>query len=404
MTRISYIHGPVPQNEVKDRAAEVKPLPYFDPLGMTEGQAYLTLMRDQVLTLAQYYPDRPIYKKGLSLINNTLYKGINSISPAIGAVEPTLYPVMNAIQKYKQKTFSAVSPAGISGIGSWKSQSMVAGIGADIIDKPKASFTLWWFLSDRDYLKTKGITDPNVLQRQYVDPFEYGTRTEKDKPWGDLYPRWLEFRKRYDKVKFVIDLYNNKIEEFAYHPIYNYLPSNSGEFPATVVAKQLYHRAGVESCAKEGYFSNENMSLWMRTGILRANIKGDAGALSPEQSIFSFTGLPDSQYQSWLNGNKIYSVNRQRNDAKVGIAFVVLIPLIVAAIAAATQIALAIINKDQVSALNSVQGWGTNAYAMSEADWKHYQELIQNEKSGGNSLPLPLLLGGGAALYLALSK
>lgn len=395
MPRIEYIAG---ADEVRDRSREVTPAPFFNPLLMTEGQAYLTLMRDQVATLRQYYPDRPIYRKALTKIDNAIHAGVHGPAPFVGAVEPSLYPVMRAIQIYRNERQPAVRPKG--NIGSWASQSMVAGagrIGAGEIPTPHHNFSFWWLQNDRAFLekfiKNRPVTHKDV--DALVSALTGGAPIDKD----GLGERYNKFLQKYNLLNYVVRLYNDKIDKFAHHPLYNFLPESSG-YPAAVVTKNILHKAGVETCAGVGDFSLQNMGLWVRNGILRSNITGGAGAISPEDTIFQLIDLPGDQYAPWLKG-KVTRVDRPNVHGGPAIGNpAVIVPIIIAAIGAAATIATALIEAKQNNAFASVQGWGTNAYAAGTADWADYQESIQAQQQSQTGNWVPLAAAGVAAFLL----
>ena len=403
MTQISIIAGLAPTDEISNRAAEVQPAPYFNPLLMTEGQAYLTLMRNQALTLSQYYPDRKFYRKAVVLADNALHAGIGMPLP-IGSVDPTLYPVMRAINIFKTKRQPAVMLRPGSSVGSWANESLVAGV----IPEVSQEFALWWWMNDQAYLKTKFKNAQNL--KVTLESFKNGPPLQ---PRNEFEKRWVEFSGKYDTLKFVIDLYNRKIEQFAHHPLYNFLPAGRlNDYPTQVITKNILHAAGVQGCANAGEFSVQNMALWTRNGILNSNIAGNAGALSPEQTAFQLTGLPAKDYTAWLSGNVTVKSDRSRpgingsDDAIGNPVAIAIIALISAAIAAAAQI-ITSFNSKNIAAMNSVSGWGTQAYAASDTDWAKYQAQVlesQNLPQTEGGVSWPLVAAGGAAAYLILSK
>ena len=398
MTRISYIaglHGEG-QDEVKDRSAGLKPAPYFNPLLMTEGGAYLRLMRDQVETLAQYYPDKALYRKGLALIDNSLYQGIHGATPYMGALDPGLYPIARAIDVYKTRRQPASRPMYRPGVGaaSWQDESLIAGE----IPTVAPDFALWWWNTDQAYLKSKKVKDANAVKK-YVEFISKSNKTSEE------YRHYLEVRTKYDTLKYVVDLYNNTLEKFAHHPLYNFLPQTKENYPGYVITKNVLHSAGVQSMANAGEFSTANMSLWTRNSILRANITGNAGAISPENTIFTLTGLPADQYGKFIGVTSSNKSGKINSDAGIGNPVVLaVIALISAAIAAAAKI-IESFNAKQIAAMNSVQGWGTSAYSATERDWNGYgvpPEVQPPTAEAGTNWPL--ILGAGAGLYLLTQK
>lgn len=404
MTRISYIAGPVPTDEIQDRAAGIQPAAYFNPLVLTEGGAYLRLMRDQVKVLSEYYPENRTYRKGLAMIDNQLHAGLHGPTVYLGSVDRALYPVVRAIDVYKTRRQPATRPQMPSvGAASWQDESMVAGPLPEVTQ----AFAVWWFLQDRAYLTGIGFKDAQQLKTNLegmkgVPPVAPRTVFEK---------KWAEYARKYENLKFVTELYNERIEKFAHHPLYNFLPQSTRDYPSAVVTKNILHSAGIQAMANQGEFSTDNMSLWTRNSILRANINGGVGAFSPERSIFELTQLPESDLNTFLNVRTSATPGSQRPGATVkghigALPLAALIPLIAAAISAAAGIVQQILaSKSQQNAYASVQGWGTDAYAAKEKDF-------QNFKLGPDGLPViepttnwPLIIGGGGlAAWLLTSK
>lgn len=392
-----YIHG---IDEINDRAAEVKPAPYLNPILMTEGEMYLRLMGDQVRTLAQYYPDRPVYKKGLVMINNALHQGIHGVQPAIGAIDPGLYPVARAIDVFKLRRQPAVRVS-VDGIGaaSWQEESMIAGEIPDV----QSNFWIWWWFQDTTWLKEKKMTSISALQNLLNDLLATKNTPPGGKAWLD---RYIEFKAKYEAQEYIIKLYNDTLEKAAHHPLYNFLPQNN-EYTGSVITKQILHGAGVQSMANVGDFSTANMTLWTRNGILRANIAGKAGAISPEMTAFSLSNLPDSDYSTFLGIDPAASNTKDKSN-KMGIAPAVLaaiLGIIGAAVGGAFELMKGA-QQRKTAALANVQGWGTTALEATQADWKGYNPntgaLPTMPQTSDNTVPL--LIGGAAALYLLTQK
>lgn len=397
MARISYIHG-IPEDEIRDRAKLVQPAPYLNPLAMTDGEMYLRLMREQATTLQQYFPDKPLYSKAVALINNSLHKGIGAITAPTGSVEPGLYPVMRAIDIFKERRGPAVRPRSAIG-SSWTDASLVAGIGAGEIPELNSEFAVWWFLGDSAFLKSKGIKDASALKK-FLDAAK---NTVPINPKNDLEKHWADAWTRYNTQRDIIRIYNDTLQKFAHHPLYSFLPQGN-MYTQSVTTKGILHGAGVQSLAGIGEFSTENMSLWTRNGILRENIAKAVGALSPEQTAFALTALPDSEFAAFLGAKASAPITRSGGE-KIGIAPAIIagiLALISAAIAAAAQCKVAV-EQRKTAALSSVQGWGTQAYAASEKDWQGYSQAAPVGAPGaGGSSNLPLIIGGAAAAYLLL--
>lgn len=409
MTKISYIAGLHGEghDEVADRAALVQPAPYFNPLVMTEGGAYLRLMKDQVTMLSQYYPDQTRYKKGLALIDNALYAGVHGSTAFIGALDKSLYPIARAIDIYRTQRQPASRPVFRPGqvSGSWRDESLVAGIGAEIPVPP--DFALWWWQVDQAWFKANTRLRNAQEVKGYIESVKTTNRTKAP------YQHYVEMADKYDLLKFVVDKYNDTLVKFAHHPLYNFLPQNNS-YPSEVITKNILHAAGVQSMANTGEFSIQNMTLWTRNSIMRANIDGNVGAISPEKTAFSLTGLDESVYSAWIGvGGTAQSRPNVRGEAQVGIlpaVAVAIIGLIAAAVAAAGQFLTAVQNR-KAAAFAGVAGWGTNAYSANEADWKNYQYGAGGPGGPGGPPPatdtgssnLPLILAAAGAGLLLLS-
>ncbi len=408
MTRISYIHGPVPVDEFQDRAKEVGKPDYINPLVLTDGGMYLRLMRNQVKTLAQYYPEDKKYRKGLSLIDNALHTGIHGPAPYIGAVEPSLYPVMRAIDVYKARRQPAMRQVRIS--GSWQDESLVAGIGAGEIPQITNELAIWWWFQDSEWIKKNlKVLNADGLKKT-IPALESGSNVAED-----ILKHYYEFRQKYTDQKYIIDLYNDTLQKFAHHPLYNFLPQKN-EYPPYVVPKSILHSGGVQAMANVGGWSPNNMSLWTRNAILQENIAGNAGALSPERTAFMLTGLPDEYFTQFIGTGLTGSRDRPGSakvtgDAAIGIlpaVAVAIIGLIAAAVGGAFAYLQSIEQRKSATAMASVQGWGTQAFSASEADWKDWiinPDGTISPKNGATtttdtSSNMPLLLAAAAGAIL----
>ena len=399
MTRISYIHGPVPVDEFRDRAKEVGKPDYINPMVLTDGGMYLRLMRNQVKTLAQYYPEDKKYRKGLALIDNALHRGIHGAVPYIGAVEPSLYPVMRAIDVYKLRRQPAMRPAKIS--GSWRDESLIAGP-TQIPDLRE--FALWWWFQDADYLKSK-----KVKQADYINFYVATLENKELNTPEDEKKHYYEMRQKYTDQKYIINLYNDTLQKFAHHPLYNFLPQKN-EYPASVITKNILHSAGVQGLAKVGGWSVNNMALWTRNAILQENITKEVGAMSPEKTAFALTGLPDDLYAKFIGTGPAANTDRPgatkvAGDAAIGIAPAIalaIIALITAAVGGAFAYLQSIEQRKSATAMASVQGWGTEAYAAGKGDWIGFMTPGNTPNTASSNLPL--LIGAGAGLLLLTQK
>lgn len=392
-----YIHG---IDEAKDRAKEVQPSGYFNPLLMTEGEAYLFLMRDQAKVLSEYYPDRPTYKKAVAMIDTAFRRGIRGYTPMIGAVEPSLYPIARAIDIYKERQQPAikVAPAGVG--ASWQDESLIAG---EILSVTE-DFTPWWWAVDKKFLSAKFKTyaeyqkAANLAQAAIFKYMDNDTRQ-----------RFMDYRKQFSVQQFIIDLYNKTLENFSHHPLYSFLPQTN-KYPPSVVTKNILHGAGMQSMANVGAFSTANMTLWTRNSILRKNIEVNAGALSPEMTAFALTELPDTEFSKFIGSGGVAG-------ARIGLAVETVIAVataIASAIGAASEF-MKSIKKKKEEAFASVQGWGTEAFAANQLDWGGFTlgpgakggvipsppKDPANTKSG---LTLPILAGAGLVAYLLMKK
>ena len=290
------------------------------------------------------------------------------------------------------------------GAASWQDESLIAGE----IKQVDGNFPLWWIQQDRSWLKTffKGKEPSVTMVKVTIDIMK-----SKGPIGKEFAQRFSEFSAKYDTLKYIIDLYNNTLEKFAHHPLYNFLPQ-SNQYPSSVVMKNILHSAGVQACANTGEFSVENMALWTRNSILRANIAGNVGALSPERTAFTLSGLPDEAFPAFL-GQKTSTNSSDKKGKVSGAAAIGVAPLIVAgiiglitaAIAAAAQMYTAA-QARKAAAFSGVQGWGTAAYAANKLDW-------DTGAPGAPGMPppttdagtnWPLILGAGAGLLLLTQK
>ena len=393
MTKVSYIAGPVPSNEIADRSQGLPAAPIYNPLVMSDGEFYLRLMGDQVSVLASYFPEKPLYRKGMAMIENALHKGIHGYTMPIGSIEPTLYPIARAIEVYKlrNRVPAVMATPSSPRVGSWENQSLVAGPIPEVEDMAK-----WWWMNDKAYLPRIGVTSEaqlrEIIQNQFKDKF--GRELDFVKS------RWLgTWSAEYALQKEIVSLYNSNLEKFAHHPLYSFLPQTNA-YPAAVVTKNILHSAGLQTMAKVGKFSQENMTLWTRNSILRANIGGNVGAVSPELSAFMLSGLPESRFGEFLGTSASGGSGTKWDKSSIGaFPIVALLGVIGAAVSGAFAF-LTAVQQRETAAFASVQGWGTPAFAAAQQDWQGYDQQPTEKTSG---LSLPIIAAAGMGLWLIFS-
>lgn len=77
---------------------------------------------------------------------------------------------------------------------------------------------------------------------------------------------------------------NEHLEGSAHHLLYEYT-QNPNSKPPTVATKTVLHRGTIDSLASITKISRQNISLWLRNGVLRNNANRGIGVLQPEDTI-----------------------------------------------------------------------------------------------------------------------
>lgn len=330
MTAISEIHGHVPRNEFAHRGLEARGgIGYIPYLSLTKGEMRLALLQEQARIYAKAFPENREYRRAATMLENALYAGVSRGVNFVGALyEPTLQQVAREISRASRQTKPA-SRAGFMG-----RDSIITGIGEIFVDIQKHFF---------DCMKAAG-GDAGKRHKCYVN---------------------LNIEKAI----------NNKIKEAGHHMLYKSIRQGD-KVTATVIAKGLNHRLGIEGLALAADLDSALMDTWVETMILKRNAESaSVGPLDSRASTFAV---------------------RDVKMPKIGceVACVTAIVTIIAAATAAAKTIIESLRSQKAYAMSEVKGFGTNAYGPEDLDWGG---------DGSGSSNTLLLLGAAAAGYLLLN-
>lgn len=331
MTEVTYLHG-IPENEYKDRGKQVGPQPFLNYGMMTVGETRLALAAEQAKILAAYYPENREFAIGAQELDNLLHKGFHNSGLYLGLNAPDF--VRKAVGQARGKTQ-------IEGGGILEPRS---GVGDPLIPYDDCAR----FLQDMSltfHQRTQAIGDCMGKNRE-------------------------------------IEILNTHLEKCAHHLLYEYAKTTN--IPATVAAKRVLHRNAVSKVGQLFEFDRENLTLWLRNGIIRNNVVNGAPPFQPEITI-----------------------NALKPGAGIGepitiAAVTAIVTAIIGAIGATVSLLQALKAAKAQEIKTVAQGIGTKTFSAEQEDWDGAVPTSPNGGSGGNNLNdyLPWVLGGAAILML----
>lgn len=170
---------------------------------------------------------------------------------------------------------------------------------------------------------------------------------------------------------------NDQLEKSGAHLLYNFA---GGSLNTTVAAKKVLHRIAVDNYSRVFGLSPDNISLWIRNGIIAGNLEGGAGALSPEETYqLMAANIPDN-YES---------------IGAVVETLTIIINVISVALAATQMIMARIGEVERQRLLANTQGLGTAPFGPEKQDFlSEVQSALFDQ---GLIIPLGIL---AAVLFL----
>lgn len=329
-TGIYEIHGAVPQNELPDRGREVGLSRNYIPyLSMTRGEMRLALMAEQARIYAKAFPEFKEYRQAVTMIDNALNTGVSRGVSFVGAIHS---PVLQQVAREIAAASRNQRPASRAGI--YGRDSIGTGIGNFAVESGKRLF---------DCLKAAGM-DQNKRSKCYTS---YG----------------------------IEKTINERIKDASHHMLYKGI-RQSDTVTATVIAKALNHRLGVEGVALAAELEYSMMDQWTENSIILKNTDKNIGPINSRDSTFAM---------------------RDNLMPKIGCeaACVTIILAIVAAASAVAQKWIEAMRSQKAYAMSEVKGFGTKSYGPEDGDWGGGSDGTSNNT---------LLIGGAAlAAYLLLS-
>jgi hypothetical protein len=375
MTKISYLAG-IGADERKQRGELIPSQPFIPYSHMTKGQLRLALLREQMKMLAAFYPEDKKWQKGVSMIDNSLYRGIHGLGARqVGSIDNALQPLAAAIKRAAVET----KPA-----NNRKVHSYTSSVGnRQSPNNPILTGALIEQLDCNEMIPGYALEEPTDDMISYgVDPFDMWLET----PQGQEYLACISENNTRGTL-------NTHLEKSSHHLLYEFVKNASSE-NGVVAAKTLYHRTGTDLTSQASKLDRDMIRLWERNGVMRQNAKEGAGVLQPEQSIEVLRANA---------GEPIPGVGDFGITALIGI-----ITAVTAAVSAAAQLVSALKGTDnQTAALwQQLQGIGTPTFGPEGVDFTgsggpgpgNEGEGNGDGDDSGNKDITPLLLIGGGLL------
>lgn len=348
MTKVSFISG-IPSSGKTERYG-TRTVPKKRQINYTylsEGELRLELLRDRMEILEKYYPESPEYKQYRKAFEESLKGGLHSEGKSLSGIGFT--PALSIVQQAKRMTQPAVNlRGGWFGLGSPADdcrQEKNAVMDAQMRFMRAAFWNKKKRQKELDAALAELETCTGILQMQQV--------------------------------------LNAQLEDSGHHLLYHFV-KNANSVPNVVSAKSVNHRVAVGNFARVSGLSMENVVEWITNGIMRNNAKRGVEPFTPDQTIeILATEIPE---QSSISG-----------------PFLVALPKIIAAIAAAVGATVTLVNslnaQKQIELQANLQGLGTVPFGPEQEDW--YSGQGGGYDNAGGMDYMPLLLAGGALLLLS---
>jgi hypothetical protein len=421
MTQISYIHGlpAMEEQETRQRSGYVPPklvLPYPT---MTEGEMELFLLMDQLGIIGGFYQDQELLKEQeriKTILNNDLHAGGISISGS-GPVNNLVRTVLNRARKNTRPAsiYSQPRTVSISGFLDHLQtpQDYLAyglGFGPAKYDCEKIKNSILSISEVKDQIDFE--EQDAALEGKSFDRTEYENQVLFNIMAGQgSFYNLTSVREKlndYNQCKqfnAYVPLFHKHLDTSSPHILYNWV-KNINTQPGLVITKTQAHRGAIDVLTQITGVKRDLFVLWLRNGILRANIAQGLEPYHPEKMIEILQGESPGYIQ------KNIPTIPQNNTAVSG-AFLAVLPIIIKCLAVAVGAAATIVTllkaEDQQKLQSSFSSWGQPSFGPETMDWETGGAGNGNGSTsgGGGILPggsnnfLPYaLLGGG--LYLLI--
>lgn len=380
----------IPANEMAQRGRQVSRIGNFIPYtAMTKGEMKLALLREQAQIYAQAYPDYPVYKEAVLMLDTALAGGVSAGVNFVRAIPDDLQAVARQIVQASKMR----QPAAGSFI---QRESLISGF---------------------------RIGEDPIVPTQIVDCVQYATKEANRfyghnwswTKWRDLPPvfptkakkeRWTTLRAQCQVQKEIEDILNANITRASHHVVYKSLvPDFQPIVGSQVLTKRLLHQAGVGALGLAATVDSSMMDMWSETGIMRNNANNNLGVLGSEATSMMVAPNPEK----YLYDYKTFLLNKKDTKMKnlpAGIGAIGVEPVTTATVAIVTMITTAIafaakiydnVSKKKSGVFAAANGYGTPAYKAEKDDFLTQGgggTIPPAGKSDNNNL---LLLGAAAA-------
>lgn len=391
MTRISYIHA-VPANEIAQRSIMVPNTPRYIPYNsLTKGEMRLMLLAEQARMLSAAYPEMRHLHQAATMLDNAVYNGVHGLGSFIGAIGPELQDVARAITRAKKEWGPAA--------------------GEFLTDR-----SIWGGLRG-----VRGIYDAPIVPVTTEDCEDYATRLAnkqfglsrsrfwwKTTPFGDKKKRWKELESECETKKAVEGIMNASLQKSSHHVLYKSLDTLKPQLRQTFVrVKSLLHVAGVQGLGNAAEVGKDLMNTWVETALMRENSTLGFGPV--DSVITSLSLAPNAQtlaqeYFGVTDKSRGGSTKSDKIGEPITIALIAGVTALVAAIGKSLASASEFqkqLNAKKTGVLNAAQGFGTEAFSAQQSDFDNDAPVTTPT---GSNVSTPLILGGAAVLFWALTS
>lgn len=383
----------------------------IDVAAWTPAEAHLVVVKRSLQLQAAYYGDsKGIYRRGIDQLENAITGNVSNFtfsgiqSPALDAVNRNISYAKSLIRSADRKIIDIISPEQKFASFGYGLNSVVGTLAP--LAKEKWIFNFFRiknvYRSDIDTSEAviKSVTnDYRSFSKEFIYKYldlrlamstfglvpksgEKFISDATDKIWKYVGDQFLSFN------KWRSALYD-KYEPTSHHVLYEFVENHTSE-SGTVQAKRINHIAALDAISRAAQIDRATMTIWTDNGVNAAYLKA---------------------YSEPIGGKASIEVLRSVNQPRIGVAPLVIIGAITAALTAANELLKTVKGTPEGDVLATVDEYGLPSNQPSVDDFPPPATQPdttdkENQNSGTSDLLkyLPYALVGAAGLYYITNR
>ena len=320
---------------------------YFNYPLMSRGEFKLHLMASELRLLQQAHPNDEnvrLWRTGEEYLLNAIHKGLHGPKGCAlpsGSIDAKLYPIVDAIRK-AQNGFENATRHGI--ILHTRSNTS---FGINPLDQLEPFSN-----------SINGYPYQDGCQMKYCNSNDFPctnyTVTGSDRQCVI-----------YEEKKAILNQY---LEDSAHHILYTFASDEQAlKLKPTQNWKIGQHILTVTEFSKISGVSIDNMTQWVRLGVMRHNAKRGAGALTPLDSIESLINNPEFLLELSENYKNQYGIHGPAGIGIIPVAAYIIVACAIAIIAITGLVQAT--NRQEPTALDRIRGLTTALFSPTGSDF-----------------------------------